>query len=103
MKVIPEVRRAHKMLYLRFYCEHWADISVGELFSSRGTNMALTWLIRYMYYRNLQFLNKVIKNKANVLLPQTYVTFTDSGYPIQALCLYCFQSLLLFGLTIFRI
>ena len=68
MKVIPEVRREHKMLYLRFYCEHWADISVGELFSSRGTNMALTWLIRYMYYRNLQFLNKVIKNKANVLL-----------------------------------
>ena len=36
MKVIPEVRRAHKMLYLRFYCEHWADISAGELLVPEG-------------------------------------------------------------------
>ena len=86
----------------RYFC--WWIISPRGYhpLSSRGTNMALTWLIRYMYCRNLQFLNNVIKNKANVLLPQTYVTVTDSGYPIQALCLYCFQSLLLFGLTIFR-
>jgi hypothetical protein len=110
MKVIPEVRRAHKkvtstfvLLTLgRYFC--WWVISPRGYhpLSSRGTNMALTWLIRYMYCRNLQFLNNVIKNKANVLLPQTYITVTDSGYPIQAFCLYCFQSLLLFGLTIFR-
>jgi len=32
---------------------------------------ALTWFIRYIYYRNLQFLNNVIINKAKVLIPQT--------------------------------
>jgi len=31
---------------------------------------ALTWLIRYILYRNLQFLNHVIIIKTKVLLPE---------------------------------
>ena len=31
---------------------------------------ALTWCIRYIYYRNLQFLNHVIIIKTKVLVPQ---------------------------------
>jgi hypothetical protein len=31
---------------------------------------ALAWLIRYIYYWNLQFLNNVMINKTNVLIPQ---------------------------------
>jgi hypothetical protein len=35
------------------------------------SDSALAWLIRYMYYWNLQFLNNVMINKTNVLIPQT--------------------------------
>jgi hypothetical protein len=34
---------------------------------------------------NLQFLNHVIIIKIKVLLPQTYVTFADFGYSVDAL------------------
>jgi hypothetical protein len=43
---------------------------------------ALTWFVRYIYYGNLQFLNNVIINKTEVLLPQAYVTLADFGYPV---------------------
>ena len=44
-------------------------------------NIKLTWFIRYIYYRNLQFLNNVIMNKSKILLPQVKVTH----YPILAI------------------
>jgi len=38
---------------------------------SEVSTSALTWFIRYIYYR--QFLDNVIINKTKVLLPQTWV------------------------------
>jgi hypothetical protein len=32
---------------------------------------SLTWLIKYIFYQNLQFLNHVIIIKTKVLLPRT--------------------------------
>jgi hypothetical protein len=31
MKIIPETRRAHYILYLRFYYYHWVDTSADGL------------------------------------------------------------------------
>ena len=42
----------------------------------------LAGLIRYMYYRNLLLLNKLIILKTKVLLPQAYVTLADYYYPV---------------------
>jgi hypothetical protein len=53
---------------------------------------ALTWLIRYIYYRNLQFLYNVIINKTNILLLQAYVTVADFNYPKLVLWIYSAQN-----------
>jgi hypothetical protein len=37
-----------------------------------------------------------------VLLPQTWVTVADFGYPVKALWFYCSQNFTLFGFQIFR-
>ena len=37
---------------------------------------ALAWFIKYIYYRNLHFLNNAIIIKTEILLPQAYVTLT---------------------------
>jgi hypothetical protein len=58
-----------------FYYYHWVDTSADGLLVPEGiihpvvSASALTWFIRYIYYRNLQFLNNVIINKTKVLLP----------------------------------
>jgi len=43
---------------------------------------ARTWFIRYIYSRNVQFLNNVIIIKTKVLLSQTYVTLDNFDYPV---------------------
>jgi hypothetical protein len=45
----------------------------------------LTWVIRYIYHRNLQFLNYVIMFKTKVLLLQALVTLSDLGCPLWTL------------------
>ena len=66
-----------------FYYYHWVDTSAsGPLFPEGIIRpvvsvSALTWVIRYIYYWNLQFLNNVIINKTKILLPQAKVTPTD--------------------------
>ena len=42
---------------------------------------ALTWLIRFIYYWNLQFLINVIIIKTKVLFHRAHVTLADFGYP----------------------
>ena len=67
---------------------HWFDTSASGLLVPEGmirpevSASALTWFVRYIYYGNLQFLNNVIINKTEVLLPQAYVTLADFGYPV---------------------
>jgi hypothetical protein len=59
-----------------FYYYHWVDTSASGLLFPEGiirpvvSVSALTWVIRYIYYWNLQFLNNVIINKTKILLPQ---------------------------------
>ena len=73
-------------LYLRFYFYHWTDTSAGGLLVSEGivrpvvSTSILTWFIICFYYRNLQFLNIMIK--INVLLSQTWVTLAYFAYPV---------------------
>jgi hypothetical protein len=40
---------------------------------------ALTWLIRYIIYWNLELLNNVIINKTKIPLTQTLLTFANFG------------------------
>ena len=40
-------------------------------------------MIIYMYCRNLQFLNKVIINRKNVLILQSYDTLADFGHSLS--------------------
>ena len=67
---------------------HVVSVSAGGLLVPEGiihlvvSDSILTWFIRYIYYWNLQFLNHVIINKTKVLLPQTYVTLANFGYPV---------------------
>ena len=42
----------------------------------------LTWLIRYIYHIDLQFLSHVIIINTNVHHPQAYVTFVQFGYHV---------------------
>ena len=59
-----------------FYYYHSVDTSPGELLVPKGiirpvfSSSALIWFISYINYWNLQFLNNVIINQTNVLLPQ---------------------------------
>jgi hypothetical protein len=48
----------------------------------------MTWVIRYICYCNLQFLNNVIIIKTKVPLPQAEVNIDDLTIPFLAL--YCF-------------
>ena len=54
---------------------YWVDTSAGGLLVPEGiirqvvSALVLTWLIRYIYYCNLQLLNNVIINKAKVPPP----------------------------------
>ena len=71
-----------------FYYYHWVDISASGLLFPEGiirpvvSVSALTWVIRYIYYWNLQFLNNVIINKTKILLPQAMVTSEELGYSV---------------------
>ena len=94
MKVIPERRRPHLFRYLRFHYYNQVDSSPGGLLVTEciilplASVSALTWFIRYIYDRNLKFLNNVIMIKTKVLLIQTQVmTFADFGCPVLA-CLF---------------
>jgi hypothetical protein len=49
--------------------------------------------LTYIFNQNLQLLNRVII-KIKTLLPQTYLTFANFGYPLLALWLYCSLKLL---------
>ena len=53
----------------RYLCCGGLLVPEGIIRSVVGAS-ALTWFIRYIYYWNLQFLNNVIINKTEVLLPQ---------------------------------
>jgi len=85
---IPETRSAIYKIYLRYYYYHWVDTSdcgllVPEIIVHSVVSVsALTWLIRYIYYWNLQFLYtcNVIINKPKLPL-QAYVTVADFSYP----------------------
>jgi hypothetical protein len=68
---------------------HWVDSSAGGLYiSPEGiirpvvSASVLTLFIRYIYYWDLHFLNNIIINKTNVLLPQSWLTVVDFGYPV---------------------
>ena len=56
---------------------HWVDTSAVGLLVPEGiirpvvNASALTWFIRYILYKNLQFRNHVIFIKTKVLLPQS--------------------------------
>jgi hypothetical protein len=86
MKVIPETHRAHYIWYLTFYYYQWVDTSNGVLLVREViirpvvSASALIWVIKYIYYWNLQFLNNVIINKTMVLLSEAYVTVEDFDY-----------------------
>ena len=77
---------------------HWVDTSAGGLLVLEGiirpviSASALTWFIKYIYYRNLQFLYNVIINKTNILLLQAYVTVADFNYPKLVLWIYSAQN-----------
>jgi hypothetical protein len=59
--------RGNRMRYLRFYYYHCVNTSAGGVLVHEGIirpeiNLsALTWFIRYMSYRNILFLNNVVK------------------------------------------
>ena len=65
------------LLYLHFYYSNCVDTSAGRLLVPGGNIRpvvrisALTWLTRYIYHWNLQFLNNVIIIEMKVLLPQS--------------------------------
>ena len=68
----------------------WVNTSAGGVFVPHGiirpvdSASALTLLIRYIYYWNLQFLNNIIIYKTKVLLPQAYVTLADYYLAFQS-------------------
>jgi hypothetical protein len=73
------------------YYNHWFDTCVDGLLVFDSiirpvvNSSALTWLIRYIYYWNLQFLNNVIIIKTKVYLPREYtkcITLSELGYPV---------------------
>ena len=53
------------------------SVKVAEM--SLKMQKQLTWFIRYIYYWNLQFLNKVFINKTKALPPQA---LADFGYHV---------------------
>jgi hypothetical protein len=63
---IPERSRVHYINNRRLYCYHCVDTVDGGLLVHDGIIrpllgvLALTWCIRYMSYRNIQFLSIVI-------------------------------------------
>ena len=96
MKVIPKTCRRRAIWYLRFYYYHWVDTSDDGLLVHEGiicpvvSASALKWLIRYIYYWNLQFLNNVTLMEIKVLFPHAYMTLADFGYPISIFKLFGF-------------
>jgi hypothetical protein len=86
MKVIPETHRAHYIWYLTLYYYQWVDTSNGVILVPEViirpvvSASALIWVIEYIYYWSLQFLNNVIINKTMVLLSEAYVTVEDFDY-----------------------
>jgi len=75
MLYIPSKFKKH-VVRIKFDNYHWVDTSAGGLLVPEGIILpvvnisVLTWLIRYIYNCNLQFLNNTIIIKATVLLPQ---------------------------------
>jgi hypothetical protein len=61
-----------------------AGISVADgIIHPVVTVSAPTWFIGYIYYYcNLQFLNNVITNLTEFLLPQAYAIFDDISHPV---------------------
>ena len=76
---------------------HWIDTSAGELLVPKGITRSvvsvssLTWLIRYIYYWNLQFLNNLIIIKTKDSFPSGIVA--DCGYPVWTRWSYWSQTL----------
>jgi len=64
------------------------DTSAGGLLFPEGiirpvvSVSALAWFIRYILYRNVQFLNHVIVIKTKVLLPQAEMTLDGFDYSV---------------------
>jgi hypothetical protein len=75
-------------MYLRFYYYHWERYLCLRTINPRGYHphssqcLTLTWLIRYIYYLNLQFLNNVIIIKTTDLLLQAKVTLVNIGFHV---------------------
>ena len=67
----------------RYLC--WWTVSPDSIIRPVVCASALTWFRRYIFYRNLQFVNHVIMIKTKVLLPQAQITFYDFGDHVQAL------------------
>ena len=90
------------------FITHWFDTSASVLLLPKGiihavaSASALTWFIRYIYYRNIQYLNNVIINKTKILHHQAEVTLAAFGYPVLVRWFHCSQNFKLFGFPIFR-
>ena len=88
-------QRYHPLSSRCFY--HWVDTSAGELLVPKGITRSvvsvssLTWLIRYIYYWNLQFLSNLIIIKTKDSFPSGIVA--DFGYPVWAHWSYWSQTL----------
>ena len=65
-----ETRRAHCIRYLLLYYYQWIDTSIGGILVPEGIIRSVVsaseqiWFIRYIFYRNVQFLTHeiIIKN-----------------------------------------
>ena len=77
MKTVFVIQIVQLVMRTKFDIYHLVDASPDGLLVSDCiirsvvSASALAWLIRYIYYSNLQFLNNVMINKTNVLILQT--------------------------------
>ena len=75
MKTVFVIQIVQLVMRTKFDIYHLFDASPDGLLVSDCiirsvvNASALAWLKRYMYYSNLQFLNNVMINKTNVLIP----------------------------------
>ena len=87
--------------------QYRVDISAGGLSVPEGiirlviSVSALLWLIRYIYYSYLQFLNNIIIIKTKVVLLQRHVTLVDCGDVVYVLWfIYSKKTIKLLGFPI---
>ena len=75
MKTVFVIQIVQRVMRTKFDNYHLVDASpdgllVSDCIIRSVVNVsALAWLKRYMYYSNLQFLNNVMINETNVLIP----------------------------------